>query len=311
MRKIFTSLLLASSIGTAYSETAVPISVTAITTTSASSSPSIAEIQTNIGTITTQLNWEKAPISSQNFVNYANKGFYKNIVFHRVIKDFMLQTGGVDVVTGQFKTPDKPIVNESSNGLTNLKYTLAMARAKEADTATSQFFINTKDNDFLNKSATSDGYAVFGEVISGKEFVDKINGYLTITTGYSSDGGVPVMTDGVYECGINFCLKKIYIENVYLSQIVDKSNSYTRVSVSGRGGEITSTPSGIRCLSTSKSCTLKKPFSTAVSLTAKASTGYEFKGWSGDCSGIVTPLVIDTKTKNNNCTATFAKKSSL
>jgi uncharacterized repeat protein (TIGR02543 family) len=311
MRKIFTSLLLASSIGVAYSETAVPTSVTAITTTSANSSPSIAEIQTNIGTITAQLNWEKAPISSQNFVNYVNKGFYKNIVFHRVLKDFMMQTGGVDVVTGQFKTPDAPIVNESNNGLTNLKYTLAMARAAEPDTATSQFFINTKDNDFLNKSETSAGYAVFGEVISGKEFVDKINGYLTITTGYSSDGGVPVMTDGVYECGINFCLRKIYIENVYLSQVADKINSYTRINISGVGGRVTSSPSGISCISTSRSCTLKRPFGTVVSLTAKPSRGYEFKGWSGDCSGIVTPLVIDTKTKNNNCTATFAKKSSL
>lgn len=298
MRKVFASLLLASSITSAYAAT------TATT-------PVIAEIQTNIGTITAQLNWEKAPISSQNFVNYANKGFYKNIVFHRVVKDFMLQTGGVDVVTGQFKTPDAPIVNESSNGLTNLKYTLAMARAKEANTATSQFFINTKDNDFLNKSATSDGYAVFGEVISGKEFVDKINNYLTISTGYSSDGGVPVMTDGVYECGINFCLRKIYIENVYLSQVADKSNSYTRVSINGTGGRVTSSPSGISCISTSKSCILKKTFGTVVSLTAKPSTGYEFKGWSGDCLGNVTPLVLDTKAKNNNCTATFAKKGSI
>ena len=298
MRKIFTSLLLASSITSAYAATAT--------------TPAIAEIQTNIGTITTQLNWEKAPISSQNFVNYANKGFYKNIVFHRVLKDFMLQTGGVDVVTGQFKTPDAPIVNESGNGLKNLHYTLAMARAKEPDTATSQFFINTKDNDFLNKSETSAGYAVFGEVISGKEFVDKINNYLTITTGYSSDGGVPVMTDGVYECGINFCLKKIYIENVYLSQVADKINSYTRVMINGVGGRVTSSPSGISCISTSKSCVLKKPFGTAVSLTAKPSTGYEFKGWSGDCAGnATTPLVLDTKAKNNNCTATFAKKGSI
>lgn len=298
MRKVFTSLLLASSITSAYA--------------AAATTPAIAEIQTNIGTITAQLNWEKAPISAQNFVNYTNKGFYKNVVFHRVIKDFMLQTGGVDVVTGLFKTPDAPIVSESGNGLKNLHYTLAMARAADPDTATSQFFINTKDNAFLDKSEKNAGYTVFGEVISGKEFVDKINSYLTISTGYSSDGGVPVMTDGVYECGINFCLKKIYIENVYLSQVVDKINSYTRVSISGAGGRVTSSPSGISCISTSKSCSLKKPFGTAVSLTAKPSTGYEFKGWSGDCSGnAVTPLVLDTKTKNNNCTATFAKKGSI
>lgn len=303
MRKILTSLLVASSITTA---------VAAEATT-----PTIAEIQTNIGTISAQLNWGKAPISSQNFVNYANKGFYKNIVFHRVIKDFMMQTGGVDVITGQFKTPDAPIASESGNGLTNLKYTLAMARAADPNSATSQFFINTKDNAFLDKgyldknSKASDGYTVFGEVISGKEFVDKINNYLTITTGYSSDGGVPVMTDGVYECGINFCLRKIYIENIYLSQVADKINSYTRVMVNGTGGRVTSSPSGISCISTSQSCVLKKAFGTTVSLTAKASTGYEFKGWSGDCSGNVTLLVLDTKAKNNNCTATFVKKGSV
>ena len=302
MRKIFTSLLFASSIASA-------IAAETIT-------PAIAEIQTNIGTVTAQLNWEKAPISSQNFVNYVNKGFYKNIVFHRVIKDFMMQTGGVDVVTGQFKTPDAPIMSESGNGLTNLKYTLAMARAADPNSATSQFFNNAKDNSFLNKGyesngKVSDGYTVFGEVILGKEFIDKINGYLTISTGYSSDGGVPVMTDGVYECGINFCLKKIYIENVYLSPVVDKINSYTRLIINGTGGRVTSSPSGISCISTSKSCILKKPFGTTVSLTAKASTGYEFKGWSGDCSGNTTPLVLDTKTKNNNCTATFAKKGSV
>lgn len=306
MRKVFTSLLLASSITSAYAAT-----------TATATTPAIAEIQTNIGTITTQLNWEKAPISSQNFVNYTNKGFYKNIVFHRVIKDFMLQTGGVDVATGQFKTPDAPITSEAGNGLTNLKYTLAMARAADPNSATSQFFINTKDNAFLDKGyldkngKAADGYTVFGEVISGKEFVDKINNYLTITTGYSSDGGVPVMTDGVYECGVNFCLRKIYIENVYLSQVADKINSYTRIMVNGTGGRVTSSPNGISCISTSKSCTLKKPFGTTISLTAKASTGYEFKGWSGDCLGNVTPLVLDTKAKNNNCTATFAKKGSI
>ncbi len=293
MRNIFTSLLLASSMTSAYAATAT--------------TPAIAEIQTNIGTITVQLNWEKAPISSQNFVNYTNKGFYKNIVFHRVIKDFMIQTGGVDVLTGKFKTPDAPIVNEASNGLKNLKYTLAMARAADSNSATSQFFINTKDNAFLDKSTTSDGYAVFGEVISGKEFVDKINGYLALSTGYSGDGGVPVMTDGVYECGLNFCLKKIYIENVYTSQVVDSINSITRIAVTGNG-KVTSTPNGIVCgLIGNKSCTLKKPFGSAVTLNATPSTGYEFKGWSGDCSGIKSPLILDTKTKNNNCTATFTK----
>jgi uncharacterized repeat protein (TIGR02543 family) len=295
MRKIFTSLLLASSMTSAYAATAT------------ATTPAIAEIQTNIGTITVQLNWQKAPISSQNFVNYTNKGFYKNIVFHRVLKDFMLQTGGVDVVSGKFKTTDAPIVNEASNGLKNLKYTLAMARTADANSATSQFFINTADNAFLDKSETSDGYAVFGEVISGKEFVDKINNYLTITTGYSSDGGVPVATDSIYECGVNFCLKKIYIENVYTSQVIDSINSATRITVNG-SGKVTSEPKGITCGSGSTACTMKRAFGTVVTLKATPSIGYQFTGWSGDCSGAVTPLVLDTtKPKNNNCAATFTK----
>lgn len=293
MRLILSSLLLASSITTAY----------AVTT----SQPSIAEIQTNVGTITTQLNWQKAPISSQNFVNYANKNFYKNVVFHRAIKDFMLQTGGVDVVSGKFKTPDAPIVSEAGNGLKNVKYTLAMARTADVNSATSQFFINTADNAFLDKSATADGYTVFADILSGREVVDKINGYLTLKTSYSSDGGVPVIADGVFECGANFCIKKIFIENVYMSNVIDSVNSLTRISINGNG-HVTSTPAGLSCAA---KCTLKKPFGTAISLTAKPSTGYEFVGWSGDCSGVVTPLVLDTKAKNNNCTATFTKKVAL
>jgi uncharacterized repeat protein (TIGR02543 family) len=128
-----------------------------------------------------------------------------------------------------------------------------------------------------------------------------------LKTTYSGDGGVPVIADGVYECGANFCLKKIFIENVYLSNVVDTVNSWTRVLVNGNG-RVTSEPSGLSCVA---KCTLKKPFGTAVTLTAKPSTGYEFTGWSGDCSGAVTPLVLNTKTKNNNCTATFTKKVSL
>jgi uncharacterized repeat protein (TIGR02543 family) len=304
MRTLITSLLLASSITSA---------IAATTTSATATTPAIAEIQTNVGTITTQLNWAKAPISSQNFVNYANKGFYKGIVFHRAIKDFMLQTGGVDVITGQFKTPDAPITSESDNGLTNLKYTLAMARATDPNSATSQFFINTKDNAFLDKGFTDDkgnvaaGYTVFSEIISGKEVVDKINAYLTIKTGYSGDGGVPVISDGIYECGINFCLKKIYIENVYTSNIVDSANSFTRVTVNGYGKVTSNIPGAITCGTGGKACTLKKPFNTDIKLIATPVKGYEFKGWSGDCSGTTTPLVLDTKTKNNNCTATFAK----
>jgi hypothetical protein len=98
---------------------------------------------------------------------------------------------------------------------------------------------------------------------------------------------------------------------MYTIKVVDNINSITRVTVNGTGGKITSSPAGISCTSTSKagskSCVLTKPFGTAVSLISTPSKGYEMRGWSGDCKDFTTPLVLDTKTKNNNCTATFAK----
>lgn len=296
MRTVLTSLLLASSVTSAY----------AATTTQ----PSIAEIQTSVGTVTIQLNHDKAPISSKNFLDYAANGFYKNTFIHRSVKDFVIQGGGMDAKTMQFKEPKAPIVSEASNGLSNLKGTVAMARTSDPNSATSQFYFNLKDNLVLDKDAPLDdkgtksaGYTVFGNVIAGLDIVEKIGGYTTIQTGYSE--GVPFSE--VTDCGFNFCLKKVIIENVYTSDVVDNVNSITRVTVNGTGGRIVSQPTGISCISTSKSCTLKKPFGTTVTLNVKPSKGYEFKGWTGDCSGNNAALTLDTKSKNNNCTATFGK----
>jgi peptidyl-prolyl cis-trans isomerase B (cyclophilin B) len=132
------------------------------------------KLTTNLGAITIQLNTEKAPVSSENFLAYVKEGFYNGTIFHRVIKDFMAQGGGFDKDFKQ-KTTHSPIKNEADNGLTNIRGTLAMARTSDPGSATAQFFINYKDNAFLNYTSPTPsgwGYAVFGEVIEGMDVVD-------------------------------------------------------------------------------------------------------------------------------------------
>lgn len=134
------------------------------------------KLHTNYGDITLELDSEKAPVTAQNFTDYVNSGHYDNTIFHRVIDDFMIQGGGFEPGMIQKKT-QAPIANEAGNGLKNDKYTIAMARASDPHSASAQFFINVKDNDFLNyKSSTSQGfgYCVFGKVVEGMDVVDKI-----------------------------------------------------------------------------------------------------------------------------------------
>jgi len=133
-------------------------------------------IQTNYGDITLELYEDKAPVTVKNFLQYAENGFYQGTIFHRVIKDFMIQGGGF---TTELKKKENlpPIKNEADNGLANDRGTIAMARTNVVDSATSQFFINLKDNDFLNHTGNTPrgyGYAVFGRVVAGMDVVDKI-----------------------------------------------------------------------------------------------------------------------------------------
>jgi len=130
-------------------------------------------VQTNYGNIEIELYDDKAPVSVQNFKNYANKNFYNGTIFHRVIPGFMIQGGGFDKNMVE-KSTQAPIQNESNNGLKNLRGTLAMARTNDPNSATSQFFINVADNAFLNRGPMNPGYAVFGKVTKGMEIVDKI-----------------------------------------------------------------------------------------------------------------------------------------
>ena len=141
------------------------------------------------GSIVIELDAVNAPKSTENFLNYVNKGFYDGTVFHRVIDGFMVQGGGFEAGMKQ-KDTDAPIENEAKNGLKNDKYTLAMARTSDPNSATAQFFINVADNGFLNHTAPTAsgwGYAVFGKVVKGQELVDKIRGVKTGRSGFHQD----------------------------------------------------------------------------------------------------------------------------
>ncbi|MDH0895760.1 MULTISPECIES: peptidylprolyl isomerase [unclassified Pseudomonas] len=135
-------------------------------------------LTTSYGDIEIELNAEKAPISTQNFLGYLDAGFYKDTQFHRVIPGFMIQGGGFDASMRQ-KDTFKPIKNEADNGLRNDRGTVAMARTSDVNSATSQFFINHGNNDFLNHGGRDFGYAVFGKVVRGMDVVDRIAGVRT------------------------------------------------------------------------------------------------------------------------------------
>jgi peptidyl-prolyl cis-trans isomerase B (cyclophilin B) len=152
-------------------------------------------IRTTFGDIKLELDAEKAPVTVANFLNYARAGFYDGTIFHRVINNFMIQGGGFDTNMEQ-KAVGKPIENEADNGLKNDYGTIAMARTMEPHSATAQFFINVKDNDFLNHSGKNMqgwGYAVFGKMVEGEDVLEKIR---NVPTG-SRSGHQDVPTDTV------------------------------------------------------------------------------------------------------------------
>jgi cyclophilin family peptidyl-prolyl cis-trans isomerase len=153
----------------------------------AAEASTIVVITTTLGDITVELDSEKAPISVKNFLAYVDEGFYDGTIFHRVIPNFMIQGGGM---TGDMarKETRPPIRNEADNGLENDRGTVAMARTAAKDSATSQFFVNVKDNVFLNHGSRDFGYAVFGHVIDGMDVVDAIAAVRTRA------GDIPVET---------------------------------------------------------------------------------------------------------------------
>ena len=148
-------------------------------------------LETTAGMIRIELDDEKAPLSTANFLQYVKSGHYDGTVFHRVIKGFMVQGGGFEPGMKQ-KPTSAPIANEAKNGLKNKHYTLAMARTSDPHSASAQFFINTTDNSFLDNDRAQDGwgYAVFGRVVEGTEVVDAIESVRTGRKGFHDD--VPV-----------------------------------------------------------------------------------------------------------------------
>jgi len=147
------------------------------------------QMDTSAGTLRIELDDEKAPLSTANFLSYVNKGHYDGTVFHRVIKGFMIQGGGFEPGMKQ-KPTDAPIRNEANNGLKNKRHTLAMARTGDPHSASAQFFVNTVDNDFLDfraENAQGWGYAVFGRVVEGAEVLDKIENVRTGRKGMHED----------------------------------------------------------------------------------------------------------------------------
>ena len=147
---------------------------------------------TNMGVFDVELNESAAPKTCENFLTYVRDGFYNGTIFHRVIAGFMIQGGGFEPGLVQ-KPTHEPIENEAGNGLKNDKYTIAMARTNDPHSATSQFFINVVDNDFLNHTAPTArgwGYAVFGRVVAGADVVDAISHVRTATRNFHGD--VPV-----------------------------------------------------------------------------------------------------------------------
>jgi peptidyl-prolyl cis-trans isomerase B (cyclophilin B) len=181
------------------------LAAVAVSTGTAHAANPVVVMKTSMGTVKIELLEDKAPGTVKNFLQYVDDKFYDNTIFHRVIgkpnsrSDFMIQGGGFEAGMKEKKTRD-PIKNEASNGLSNSKYTLAMARTSEPDSATAQFYINVADNDFLDKANDPDkvGYCVFGKVIEGMDVVDKIK-------------AVEVTTKGIHK---NVPVKDVVIEQV-------------------------------------------------------------------------------------------------
>ena len=164
MKKLFSTKWLA----------ALVIGILTLSTGALAADKPVVVLETNFGNIEISLNEERAPITVANFLSYVDDGFYDNTLFHRVIPNFMIQTGGFDK-NMQKKANKSPIINESANRLHNDRYTVAMARTNDPDSATSQFFINVRTNSSLDFSRSKPGYTVFGDVTAGKDVVYTIS----------------------------------------------------------------------------------------------------------------------------------------
>ena len=156
-----------------------------VTNAKAADNPRVV-METSLGTMVIELYPEKAPVTVKNFLSYVDAGFYDGTIFHRVIPGFVIQGGGFDA-NMEKKSNNPPIKNEADNGLRNLRATLSMARTSDINSATSQFFINLKNNSNLDHNSSSFGYAVFAKVVKGVGTIDKIAAVKTTTKGHYRD----------------------------------------------------------------------------------------------------------------------------
>jgi peptidyl-prolyl cis-trans isomerase A (cyclophilin A) len=249
--------------------------------------PAVVELQTNLGTIALELDYAKAPVTSDNFIRYVRDDFYTDVLFHRVVKDFVIQGGGFARADGKQKATFAPIANEANNGLRNRTGTIAMARTIDPNSATSQFFINLTDNTELDyASSSSPGYAVFGKVIKGLPVVQAI-------------GALPTFREFPFSGGSTL----VWIEAVYTNDAWDANVSDTRITIRG-SGSVVSEPPGIDC---GTSCDIRQSKGATLVLKTTPATGFAFSGWSGDCSGWRRSITIDTTKGNHNCTAQFSR----
>jgi len=199
--KLFQSLtILALGVAVLWAAPAMGANEGSATKMDAAKKNPIVELKTSEGTIKLELYADKAPLTVQNFLKYAKEGYYDGTIFHRVIDNFMIQGGGFTPDMKQ-KPTQTPIKNEADNGLKNERGTVAMARTMVVDSATSQFFINVKDNEFLNHRDDTPqgyGYAVFGKVVDGMDVVDKIKAVPTGNQGpHQNVPGKPVVIEKV------------------------------------------------------------------------------------------------------------------
>lgn len=186
------------------------ILLTSILLSSSAFAGTHVNIDTNVGQISIELYDQEAPITTKNFLKYVKKDYYNGTIFHRVIPDFMIQAGGFDRNLQQ-KDTDQPIKNEASNGLKNIRGTIAMARTSNPNSATAQFFINTQSNNALDQTPFNDGYTVFGKVTQGMQVVDKISHVQT--TRYGMQQNLPIEP---------IIIEKITIEHIALNNHKNK-----------------------------------------------------------------------------------------
>ncbi len=277
---------------------AAALATTLLTSANTTAAPDRVELQTNVGTIEIELFAGQAPITVANFLSYVNEGYYANTLFHRVIADFMIQGGGYDV-SGQPKATHAPIQNEASNGISNTRGTIAMARTGDPNSATAQFFINAVDNSHLNynEQTGNAGYAVFGHVVRGLDVADRINKLPT----FHVDNGAGFAVD----FPITRANTTVFIETAYATENQDTDTALARVLLTGTGkGKVTSDPEGLDCGAT---CSAGFPAGAKIALIAKAAKGSVFTGWRGDCQSPAARINV-TLNANQNCSAVFTRK---